>query len=119
MNYASFTNLPASTKFPAHSVGDGTAVSARVGRGRLAGLLVEAAATEFVLVAVAAYFTAVFHHRLILQQSPDSARYIEESLLIATLQLLVSVGLGQYSRILTQPRHVFLWNGVRSVVLVF
>jgi len=119
MNYASFTNLPASSKFPAHSVGDGTAVPARVGRGRLAGLLVEAAATEFLFVAVAAYFTAVLHHRLILQQSPDSARYIEESLLIATLQLLVSVGLGQYSRILTQPRHVFLWNGVRSVVLVF
>jgi hypothetical protein len=40
MSYASFTNGPASTKFPAHSVDLGTAVPARVGRGRLAALLV-------------------------------------------------------------------------------
>ncbi|MBR0795982.1 undecaprenyl-phosphate glucose phosphotransferase [Bradyrhizobium jicamae] len=119
MNYASFTNLPASTKLPAHSVGDGAATSARVGRGRLTALLVEMAATEFLFVAIAAYLAAVIHHHLILQQSPDPVRYIGESLLISTLQFLVSVGLGQYSRILTQPRHLFLWNGARSVFLVF
>ena len=75
MSYASFTNfstnLQASTKFPAHSVDVGRTVPARVGRGRLAALLALAAATEFLLVAVAAYFAAVLYHRLVLLYSPD------------------------------------------------
>ena len=119
MNYASFTNLPASTKFPAHSVDLGKAVPARVGRGRLAALLVLAAATEFLFVAVAAYFAAILYHRLILLDWPDPAKYLPESLLISTLDLLVSVGHRQYSRIQTQPRHVFLWSGASGVFLVF
>jgi putative colanic acid biosynthesis UDP-glucose lipid carrier transferase len=119
MSYASFTNLPASSESPAHSVDLGRAVPARVGRGRLAALLVLAAATEFLFVAVAAYFAAILYHRLILLDSPDAAKYVQESLLISTLQLLVSIGLRQYSRIQTQPRHVFLWNGASGVFLVF
>jgi putative colanic acid biosynthesis UDP-glucose lipid carrier transferase len=119
MSYASFTNLPASTKFPAHSVDVGRAVPERVGRCRLAVLLVLAASTEFLLVTVAAYFAAVLYHRLFLLQSLDPAKYIPESLLISTLQLLVSIGLRQYSRIQTHPRHVFLWNGASGVFLVF
>jgi len=114
-----FTNLPASTKFPAHSVDVGKAVPARVFRGRLAVLLVLAAATEFLLVTVAAYSAAFLYYRLVLLDSPDPAQYIPESLLISTLQLLVSIGLRQYSRIQTQPRHVFLWNGASGVFLVF
>jgi hypothetical protein len=58
MGYAFFTNLPASTQFPAHSVDGGRAVSASVGMGRLIALLVMAA-TEFVAIAVSAYFAAV------------------------------------------------------------
>jgi Undecaprenyl-phosphate glucose phosphotransferase len=112
MNYASFINLPASARFPA-SVGTATA------RGRLNVLLIAAAATEFLLVAVAAYFAAALYHRLILQSWPESAKYIPEALLIATLNLLVSIGHRQYSRIQTQPRHAFLWNGVSGVFLVF
>lgn len=102
MSYASFTNftnLPASTKSPAHSVD----LLARVGRGRLAVLLVLAAATEFLLVAVAAYFAAVLYHRLVLLYWPDPAKYIQESLLISTLDLLVSTGNRQYSRIQNSP----------------
>ena len=75
MSYASFTNSPASTKFPAHSVAGSRAVPAGK-RGRLAALLVLAASTEFLLVAVAAYFAAVLYHRLILLDSPDPAKYI-------------------------------------------
>jgi Undecaprenyl-phosphate glucose phosphotransferase len=119
MRHASFTNFPASTKFPVHSVDVGRAVPARVGRGRLAARLVLAAATEFLLVAVAAYFAAGLYHRLVLLYSPAPAKYIPESLLISTLELLVSIGLRQYSRVQTQPRHVFLWNGVSNVFLVF
>jgi putative colanic acid biosynthesis UDP-glucose lipid carrier transferase len=118
MSYASFTNLPASTKFPAHSVDIDRAVP-RVGRNRLAVLLVLAAATEFLLVTVAAYSAAALYHRLVLLNSPDAAKYIQESLLIATLQLLVSIGLRQYSRIQTQPRHVFIWSGASGVFFVF
>ena len=102
MNYASFTNLPASTKFPkflGHSVDPDRAAPARVGRGRLVALLILAAATEFLFVAVAAYFAAILYHRLFLLHWPDPAKYIPESLLISTLDLLVSIGHRQYSRI--------------------
>ena len=122
MNYASFTNLPASTKFPkflGHSVDPDRAAPARVGRGRLVALLVLAAATEFLFVAVAAYCAAILYHRLFLLHWPDPAKYIPESLLISTLDLLVSIGHRQYSRIQTQPRQVFLWNGASGVFLVF
>ena len=50
MNYAPFTDLPASTN-PAHSVDDGKMVSVSVGRCRLLALLVTPA-TEFVCIAV-------------------------------------------------------------------
>jgi Undecaprenyl-phosphate glucose phosphotransferase len=115
MNYASFTNL----QFPGHSVDPGRAAPARVGRSRLVALLILSAATEFLFVAVAAYFAAVLYHRLFLLLWPDPAKYIPESLLISTLQLCVSIGRRQYSRIQTQPRHVFLWNGASGVFLVF
>jgi len=119
MTYASFTNLPASTTFPGHSVDPGSAAPARVGRGRLVALLVLAAATEFLFVAVAAFSAAVLYHRLVLLTWPDPAKYISESLLISTLDLLVSIGYRHYSRIQTQPRRVFLWNGASGVLLVF
>src|SRR5258708_12374231 len=111
MNYASFTNLPASTKFPkfpGHSVDPGRAAPARVGRGRLVALLVLAAATEFLFVAVAAYFAAVLYHRLFLLHWPDPAKYIPESLLISTLDLFVSIAHRQYSPIHTHPPQLFL-----------
>ncbi|QHO72370.1 undecaprenyl-phosphate glucose phosphotransferase [Bradyrhizobium sp. CCBAU 051011] len=114
MSYASFTNSPASTQYRASSVGGGRVV----GKSRLAALLVLAASTEFLFVAIAAYSAAVLYHRLILLDSPAAA-YVNESLLIATMQLLVSIGLHQYSRIQTQPRHVFLWSGVSAVFFVF
>src|SRR5947207_1975588 len=119
MTYASFTNSPTSTKLQAHSFDDGRLIAGGVGRSRLTALLVVAAGTEFLLVAGAAYFAAVLYHRVVLLQSPDSAKYILESLLISTLELLVSIGLRQYSRILRQPHHVFLWSGASTVLLVF
>ncbi|WP_065752147.1 undecaprenyl-phosphate glucose phosphotransferase [Bradyrhizobium paxllaeri] len=118
MTYASFTNLPASTKPQARSVDSGRAVPAGISRHHLAVLLILSASTEFLLVALAAYSAAVLYH-LILQGSPDAPKYIQESLLIATLQLLASLWLRQYSRIQTQPRHVFLWSGASSVLFVF
>ena len=114
MSYASFTNSPASTQFRASSVVGGRGV----GKGRLAALLVLAATTEFILVAIAAYSAAVLYHRLILLDSSDAAN-IKDSLLSSTMQLLVSIGLHQYSRIQTQPRHVFLRSGVSAVFFVF
>ena len=102
---------------PVRSLAAGQSQQARA--GRLAALLVLAASTEFLLVAVAAYFAAVLYHRLILLNSPDAAKYIPESLLISTMHLLVSIGLRQYSRIQTQPRHVFIWSGASSVFFVF
>jgi len=122
VSYASFTNSPASTKLPAHSIAGGKTIPAGSGKSRMAALLALAASAEFVLVVVAAYSAAVFYHRLIGLGSPDppeAAKYAQESLLISTFQLLVSIGLRQYSRIQTQPRHVFLWSGASSVFFVF
>ena len=68
---------------------------------------------------VAAYLAAALYHRLILLGSPDPAKYIPEALLIATLNFLVSIGRREYSRIQTQPRQAFLWNGVNGASLVF
>jgi Undecaprenyl-phosphate glucose phosphotransferase len=118
MSYASFTNLPA-TKFSARSVGVGGEISASLGKRRLMVLLISAAATEFLFVAIVSYVAAIVYHRLILTSSVDPAKYIPEALLIATLDLLVSIGHRQYSRIQTQPRHAFLWSGVSGVFLVF
>jgi putative colanic acid biosynthesis UDP-glucose lipid carrier transferase len=78
-----------------------------------------AAATEFLFVAAASYFAAVNYHWSVLMASPDSSKYIPESLLISTLNLLVSIGLGHYSWIHMQPRHVVLWNGASGIFLVF
>lgn len=119
MSYVSFTNWPATTKFPAHWADVGDGVSSSAGKRGLAGLLVLAATTEFLLVAGTGYLAAMLYHRLILLHSPDAGMYIPEALLIATLNLLVSIGHRQYSRIQTQPRHIFLWNGVSGVFFVF
>src|SRR5213079_273364 len=69
---------------------------------------------------------AVLYHRLVapdsqmvMLNSPDATKYVQESLLISTFQLLVSIGLRQYSRIQTQPRYVFLWSGASGVFFVF
>lgn len=110
MSYVSFTNLQPS-KFRASS-----ADIAPVAKRRLTVVLIAAVASEFLSVAVAAYFAAVLYHQFTLLYLP---RYIPESLLIATLNLLVSLGHRQYSRIQTQPRHAFLWNGANGVFLVF
>jgi Undecaprenyl-phosphate glucose phosphotransferase len=118
MSYASFTNLPASTKFSARSVA-GSDNPASLGKRRLTVLLISAATTEFLFVAVTAYFAAVLYHRLFLMYSPDPAKYMPEALLIATLDLFVSIGHRQYSRIQTQTRLAFLWNGVSGVFIVF
>jgi Undecaprenyl-phosphate glucose phosphotransferase len=119
VSYASFTNSPASTKLPVQSVAGGRAIPGGVGKSRLAALLALAASTEFLLVAVAAYSAAFLYHRLTFLESPDAAKYVQESLLISAMQLLVSIGLRQYSRIQTQPRHVFLWSGASGVFFVF
>src|SRR5215471_15810134 len=113
MSYASFTDLPTSAELPSHSVDVGRAIPAYVGKRRLTVLLISAAATEFLFVAITAYLAAALYRRLILLYLPDPAKYIPEALLIATLNLLVSIGH------LTQPRHAFLWNGVSGVLLVF
>lgn len=64
MGYASFTNSPASTKLPAHSMA-GRTIPAGASKNRMAALLALAAGAQFVLVALAAYCAAVLYHRLV------------------------------------------------------
>lgn len=118
MRYASFSNLPASTKPLARSNDAGRTIPAGVGAPRLAAVLALAASAELFPVALPAYSAAVLYH-WILPDSSDSAKYMQELLLISILQLLASLGLRQYSRLQTQPLHVFLGRGASSVFFVF
>jgi hypothetical protein len=70
VSYASFTNSPASTKVPAHSMA-GRTIPAGAGKNRMAALLALAASAQFVLVAFAAYSAAVLYHRLVGGSPPD------------------------------------------------
>jgi hypothetical protein len=78
MSYASFTNLPASAKLQAHSVDVGKAIPSSGAKRRLTVLLISAAITEFLFVAIAAYLAAVLYHRLIVLYSLDPAKYVPE-----------------------------------------
>ena len=69
MSYGSFTSMPALTEFWLHSVDVGKAVSASLDKDQSAALLVMTTATEFLFVAVAAYFGAVLCHRSVLRHS--------------------------------------------------
>jgi hypothetical protein len=71
MSYASFTNLPASTKRPAHSVDGDRAIPACLGRRRLTALLISATAAEFLFVSITAYFAACFLRRTHIDELPQ------------------------------------------------
>jgi Undecaprenyl-phosphate glucose phosphotransferase len=86
---------------------------------RLSHLLVRLAAAEFFAVSIAAYVTALIYFRLTLFHWPPLESYIAAALFIAALVLLVSVGFRQYTKLQTQPRDRFLWNGVGAAALAF
>ncbi len=86
---------------------------------RLNTILTIYAAIEFLAVAGSAYFASLIYHRVILQSWPDTTGYIQAALVIAILVSLISLGFRNFNALQRQPRHIFLWRGVGSVVLAF
>ena len=94
-------------------------VASRPLRTGLQATLIGMATVEFLAVVVAAYVASLVYHRFVLLSWPVAERYIPAAVLIAVLVLSVSIGFHHFSTIHTQPRHLFLWNGVEAVALAF
>jgi Undecaprenyl-phosphate glucose phosphotransferase len=90
-----------------------------MGAPRLNTILTIYAAIEFLAVACLAYFSGEFYHHFVLHSSHPHAPYMLAAIAIATLILLISLGLQNFIGIRRQPRHVFLWRGIVSVFLAF
>ena len=86
---------------------------------RLTTALTIYATIEFLAVATSAYFVGLFYQRVFLGSWYTDSKYILAALLIATLVALASTGFHSFIAIRRQPRHVFLWKGIGSVVLAF
>lgn len=72
---------------------------------------------EFFSVAAAAYLSSAFYHYMSLQMLPAASEYFPAALYIASLVLIISLGLRHFAAIQRQPLHVILWNGLGGVAL--
>jgi Undecaprenyl-phosphate glucose phosphotransferase len=90
-----------------------------VSAGPLRSFLVKLGIGEFLLVGTAAYLGSVVYHRLLLLDWPDPQKYVPAAVLLAILVSLVSLKFRHFATIQVQPRHQFLWSGVRAVTLAF
>jgi Undecaprenyl-phosphate glucose phosphotransferase len=86
---------------------------------RLSAFLGRWAAIEFILVAAAAWATAVGYHAIILESWNLTSAYVGAALFLSILVLLISIGFRHYTAVQTRPRHVFLINGLATVALAF
>ncbi len=90
-----------------------------IGATHLTTALTIYATIEFLAVAASAYFVGLFYQRVFLGSWYTDSKYILAALLIATLVALASIGFRSFIAIRRQPRHIFLWKGIGSVVLAF
>jgi Undecaprenyl-phosphate glucose phosphotransferase len=86
---------------------------------RLSTALTVYAVIEFLAVAVAAFGAASIYHKFFWQAPQIKIAYVPAALIIASLVLLVSLGLHNFVGIRREPRHVFLWKIVGSVSIAF
>lgn len=81
--------------------------------------LITYAAIEFLAIACSAYFIGLFYQGTFLNSWHTDPKYILAAVFIATLVALTSVGFRSFVAIRKQPRHVFLWRGMKAVALAF
>jgi Undecaprenyl-phosphate glucose phosphotransferase len=77
------------------------------------------AAIEFFAVAISTYFGSLLYHFLNWKSWQTAPGYFLAAAIIATLVLLISIGLHTFVSFQRQPRHIFLWRGLGSVALAF
>jgi len=70
-------------------------------------------------VAAAAFVAAYVYHNIIWQLPNIKIAYVPAALIIASLVLLVSLGLHNFVGIRRESRHVFLWKIVGTVSIAF
>src|SRR5665647_2108306 len=86
---------------------------------RLLTILTIYAAIEFLAVACSAYISGEIYRHFLLQSSHANTAYTLAAIAIATLVLFSSLGFQNFIGIRRQPRHIFLWKGIRAVLLAF
>jgi len=74
---------------------------------------------EFCAVAIAAYFGSTFYHFVHLNLLQPMPGYALAAITIATLVLIISITLRNFSAFRRQSRHIFLWKGIGAVALAF
>src|SRR5262245_27543688 len=77
------------------------------------------AAMEFFAVGISTYLGSLLYHFLNWKSWQTAPGYFLPAAVIATLALLISIGLHTFVSFQRQPRHIFLWRGIGSVALAF
>ena len=77
---------------------------------------------EFLMAAAATYFGSVLYHYLVsFGELPPSINtlYIGESIFIATILTIISLGFRHFEMLQRQQLHMLLWSGIGTVALAF
>jgi len=76
---------------------------------------------EFLMAAVTTYFASAIYHYALIGELPTSIRfiYISESIFIATILTIVSLGFRHFEMTQRQQLHMLLWSGTGTVALAF
>ena len=97
----------------------GNPASLSVNTTHLTAVLTLYGAIEFFASACSAFFASILYHYFTWHLWPDNTRYILAAATVASLILLVSIGLHAFSAVHRQARHVFVWKGIGAVALSF
>jgi Undecaprenyl-phosphate glucose phosphotransferase len=76
-------------------------------------------AVEFCLVALTCFAASATYNRVILAQWPPLEQYVPAAGGIAALVVGLAAFGRQYQTLQKQPRHQFLWSGLRAIALAF
>jgi Undecaprenyl-phosphate glucose phosphotransferase len=73
------------------------------------------------MAAAATYFGSVLYHYISIGEMPPSLRYmyIGESIFIATILTIISLGFRHSEMVQRQQPHILLWSGIGTVALAF
>ena len=75
---------------------------------------------EFLMAATATYFGSVLYHYVSFGALPtDKHIYIGESIFIATILTIISLGFRHFEMTQRQQLHMLLWSGIGTVALAF
>src|SRR5262245_47252898 len=107
------------SKIPSSDWSDSLAPKRATSAIRLNTVLTVYAGLEFFAVAISTYFGSFLYHFLNWKSWQTAPGYVLAAAIIATLVLVISIGLHTFVSFQRQPRHIFLWRGLGSVALAF